>query len=493
MSSVNLARRAALLLLALSALVTWHACPAGAKEAPTSLAAIPKEQINRPKLGDLDALIKRRVIRVLVPYNKTNFFLDGPATKGATYELMMQFEKYLNKKLKKRHLKVHLVFIPATRDQLLPQLQKGLGDIAAASLTVTSQRKKDVDFTTPLYDEAKEVVVTSSSAPKLTSLEDLSGKTVHVRKSSAYYQSLQKLNQRLKAAGKALVKIEPVNELLETEDILEMVSADIYQITVADDYLADFWQKIFKSLKIYPNLATRTHGKIAWAIRKKSPQLKKELDGFVKKVKVGTRLGNIITKRYFENTKFARRVLAEDDLTRFKHTIKFFQKYAGKYGFDWLMVAALGYQESGLDQSVRSPAGAVGVMQILPSTAAKPPVSIPDIHKVDKNIQAGVKYLRFIYDQYFKNQPMTELNKMLMTFAAYNAGPARVAGLRSRAKKMGLDPNKWFRNVEVAAAKVIGRETVQYVSNIFKYYLAYSKIMSKRVKKEKVIKNIKKD
>lgn len=491
MSFTKLIRHALALSLALAVFSLCSASPAWTKEAPSAADTIPHDQLYKPYFGDLNELIKRRVIRVLVTYNKTNFFLDGPRTRGVTYELLTQFEKHLNKKLKTRHLNVHLVFIPVTRDQLLPRLKKGLGDIAAASLTITPQRLKEVDFTAPLYDKAEELVVTSPGAPKLTSLSDLSGKAVHVRKSSSYYQSLLKLNKELKAAGKAPVKIDLVSELLETEDILEMVNVDIYQITVADDYLAEFWQKIFKKLKVHQKLALRTHGKIAWAIRKNSPQLKKELDAFVKKVKVGTKLGNIITKRYYDNTKFARSVLANEDVARFEHTIKFFKKYAGKYGFDWLMVAALGYQESGLDQSKRSPAGAVGVMQILPSTAAKPPISIPDIHKMDRNIHAGVKYLRFLYDQYFKNQPMTQLDKMLFTFASYNAGPARVDGLRGRAKKMGLDPNRWFRNVEVAAAKAIGRETVQYVSNIYKYYLAYTRITSKIEKKEKVIEKIK--
>jgi membrane-bound lytic murein transglycosylase MltF len=445
----------------------------------------------KASFGDLDKIVERRTLRVLVAFNKTNFFLDGPRTRGATYEMMTMFDKHLNKILKKRHLKVHLVFIPVERDKLLPDLIAGKGDIATASLTVTSRRKKQVDFAAPLYKEAKEVVVTSPSAPKLQSLDDLSGKTVYVRKSSSYFQSLQKLNKKLKAAGKKPVDIQPVNELLETEDILEMVNADLFSITVADDYLADFWKKIFTSMKVHDNLALRTGGNIAWAIRKKSPKLKKALDGFVKKVKVGTRLGNIISKRYFENTRFARNALAPQEMERFKHTIKYFKKYASKYSFDWLMLASLGYQESGLDQSKRSPRGAVGVMQLLPSTAASPPVNIPGIQKLDQNIHAGVKYLRYIYNRYYKDQPMSRLDKVLFTFASYNAGPARVAGLRSRARKMGLDPNKWFRNVEVAAAKAIGRETVQYVSNIFKYYLAYSLITSKAVQKKVLIKEIK--
>ena len=479
--------------LVLLCCLAWDFRPVRADIVPLSSESNPLAKMTQPRLGDLDALIERRIIRILVAYNKTNFFLDGPRTRGATYELMSLFDKHLNKELKTRHLKVNMVFIPVTRDKLLPYLIQGRGDIAAASLTATSQREKEVDFTAPLYTKAKELIVTSPSAPKLSSLDGLSGKTVHVRKSSSYYQSLQKFNKKLKTAGKAPVKIQTVNEFLETEDILEMVNADLYQITVADDYLANFWKKIFKNLKVHENLALRSGGDIAWAIRKNSPQLKKALDQFVRQVEVGTKLGNIISRRYFENTRFARNALTEEDVKRFSRVVKYFKKYSTKYNFDWLMIAALAYQESGLDQSRRSPKGAVGVMQILPSTAAGPPINIPDIEKLDPNIHAGVKYLRFIYDRYFKKDPMTELNKVLFTFAAYNAGPARVAGLRSRAEKMGLDPNVWFRNVEVVAAKVIGRETVQYVSNIFKYYLAYRQSVAKMDKRDQVKKELKKD
>ena len=151
-------------------------------------------------------------------------------------------------------------------------------------------------------------------------------------------------------------------------------------------------------------------------------------------------------------------------------------------------MAALAYQESRIDQSKRSPAGANGVMQLLPSTAKDKNVNIKDIHEIENNIHAGVKYLRFIIDQYYENEPMDQLNKVLFAFACYNAGPAKIARLRTEAKKMGVDPNAWFRNVEVVAAKRIGRETVQYVSNIYKYYIAYRLILDQLELKETAVK-----
>ena len=449
------------------------------------------KKVLQPWKVDLDGMINRRLIRVLVNYNKTDFFLDGAAKRGFTYEIFDKFEKFLYKKLKEKgatqkHLQINIVFLPVARDQLLPYLNKGLGDIAAGNLTITPERRDKVDFATPYYSNAQELVVTGPSAPPINNVKELSGKTVYVRRSSSYFESLTRLNKKFANSGKAPVKIDPADENLETEDILEMVNADLIPITVADDYLANFWSRIFKNINVHQNVALKSGQKIAWAVRKKSPQLMKLLDEFVNEIKIGTLLGNIIAKRYYENTKWARNVLSPDDIKSFNETVDLFRKYAGKYGFDYLMVTALAYQESGLDQNARSNRGAIGVMQLLPKTAAGDPINITNIHKLDRNIHAGVKYLHFLYNRYYKDAPMNQLNKVLFTFASYNAGPARVRALRKRAKKMGLNPNLWFSNVEVAAARVIGRETVQYVSNIFKYYIAYKRMAEKMDKREQI-------
>jgi membrane-bound lytic murein transglycosylase MltF len=355
-------------------------------------------------------------------------------------------------------------------------LAQGRGDIAAANLTITKERLKRVDFAAPFTNQVKEVIVSAPNAPNVKKLQDLAGRTVTVRKSSSYYASLQKLNKRLSKAGKPPIIIQPAHANLETEDLLEMANANLVPLTVSDSHLANFWKGIFKNIKVHNNLAIRSGGQIAWAVRKNSPKLKAAINRFMKSHKKGTLMGNILIQKYLKKNKWARNPTAQKDLRRFRQTTALFKRFAGKYGFDWLMITALAYQESGLDQSVKSPVGAVGVMQILPSTAAGPPVNIPDVHKLDKNIQAGTKYLRFLYDKYFKKAPMDEVNKVLFTFAAYNAGPGRIISLKPRTRKLGLDPYRWFGNVEVAAARVIGRETVQYVSNILKYYLAYKQI-----------------
>ena len=184
-----------------------------------------------------------------------------------------------------------------------------------------------------------------------------------------------------------------------------------------------------------------------------------------------TMFGNLMVQRYLQNTKFAKSATSEAEMQRFRQIVDLFRKYGEKYDLDYLLMIAQGFQESGLDPNAKSHVGAIGVMQVMPATGKE--LKVGDIKQTENNVHAGVKYIRFMVDQYFKNEPMDRLNKGLFAFAAYNAGPARVRQLRKEAQTRGLDPNVWFNNVERIASERIGRETVTYVSNIYKYYIAY--------------------
>lgn len=436
--------------------------------------------------GDFDGMVKRQKIRVLAPYSKTFFFLDGGKQAGVTYEMMKIFEEWLNKKLRKKLLKIHLVLIPTPSEDLLTGLIQGRGDIATGNLTITTERQKIVDFSDPFARGTREIIVAAKGTSVLNTLEDLSGKEIYVRPSSSYHESLKRLNSQLEKAGRKPIKIVKADPYLEDEDILEMVNADLVPITAVDEHLAEPWSKVFENLVLYSNLAVRTGGELGCAFRKNSPKLKNVINEFAVWHKQGTQLFNTITNRYLKSTKWVKNALAKEDLRRFSKADDFFVKYADLYDFDWLFVAALAYQESGIDQSVRSPAGAIGVMQMLPSTAKDPNVNIPNINKMENNIHAGVKYLRFIRDSFFEKEQMDEANKTLFTMASYNAGAGKIAKLRKEAIKAGYNQNLWFRNVEVIAAARIGRETVQYVSNIYKYYIAYRLAMDELELKRKV-------
>ena len=425
------------------------------------------------RTGDLDALIETRAIRVLTVYSAGRYYLDGPAEKGLVYEMFKRFESDLNKSLKRGHVRIHVVFVPVARNQLVPALLAGQGDVISASLSITPERQKLIDFSIPVSKSVSEILVTGPSAPKLSSIDDLSGQTIHVRMTSSYRESLEELNQRFAAEGKAPVIIEPISELLEDDDLVEMVNAGLLPWAVVDSYKTQLWDGVFKDLVFRKDIVFRSGARIAWAFRKNSPKLEAALNKFAKKNRQGTLLGNILVNRYVRDFDWVSSALGGEDYRRFKKLENIFRTYGEQYGMDYLMVAAQGYQESRLDQSVRSSAGAVGVMQLLPTTAAGRSVAIDNITEVDPNIHAGVKYMSFLRNRYFSDLDNDPANQTFLAHGAYNAGPSRMIKMRAKAKKLGYDPNVWFDNVEVIAARDIGAETVQYVANIYKYYLAY--------------------
>jgi len=436
-------------------------------------------EILRPWTGDLDGMIERRYVRMLVTLSRTHYFVDRGTQRGLSYEGGVEFEKALNASLPKGTPHVDVVFVPVARDRLLDALIEGRGDIAAANLTVTPERLKRVEFAKPIARDVYEVVVTDKSHAPIESADALSGMRVHVRRTSSYFESLTELNARLRATGRAAVDIHPIDEHLEDEDILEMVAAGLVPATIVDDHIARFWGDVLKALQVHERARVREGAGIAWALRKNSPQLRARLDAFAVANRKGTLLTNVLLKKYLRDNKWVKNATSETEMARFRSTIDLFRTYGDKYDLPWLLVAAQAYQESGIDQSKRSAAGAVGVMQIKPSTAAGPPILITGVATdVARNIEAGAKYLRFIVDQYYDGEPMDRIDKGLFALASYNAGPARIQRLRKEAASMGLDPNVWFGNVELVAAKRIGRETINYVSNIYKYYVAYTLAIS---------------
>ena len=466
-----------------------QASPQAGAATPAAVDQLPSDgaiaKMLEPSKGDLDSMIERRYIRMLVTFSKTNYFLDGPDQHGATFDGAKLFEEFLNKRLQSKHIRVQIAFIPVSRDRLMSSLVEGRGDIAAANITITPERQKLVDFSQPILSDVRELVVTAANEPPVKTPEDLSGRKVHVRKSSSYYESLKTLNASLQKAGKPPVEIVAANEPLEDEDLLEMVNAGLIPITIVDEHLASFWKQVFDQIKV-TDVAVRTGGQIAWALRRNTPQLAEAVNSFIKANPKGSLSYNTILKKYFQSTQWVKNAGSDAERKKFQDMAQLFRRYGDRYNFPWLLLAAQAYQESTIDQSKKSQVGAVGVMQIKPSTAEGNPINIKGVDvSADRNVEAGAKYLRFMIDRYYKNEPMERIDKGLFAIASYNAGPARVAGLRRKAQTMRLDPNRWFGNVEVVAARDIGRETVQYVSNIYKYYVSYTLIAAQQEQRRK--------
>ena len=443
-------------------------------ESPQIAEILPEQfaDLWKPYHEDLDKLIERRVIRVLVPFGGYQYYYVNGRPRGTLVELLNKFEQYVNDLLERRHLRVYVVTIPISRDHLIPYLLEGRGDLVAGDLTVTNIRQQQVEFTRPVRTDINEVIVTGPSTPEILSLDDLAGQEVVVRASSSYFEHLLRLTIDFSQRGLAPISIIPADELLEAEDLLELLDAGMIPATVMDDYKADFWSSVFPNISVRKDLSINDDGNIAWATTKSRPELSQLLNDFLKKFGRGTLVGNDTFNRHLANADRVRCQMAPERVGQQSELAQWFKIYGEQYDFDWLMLAAQGFQESRLNQSKRSPAGALGVMQIKPSTAADRNVNILDISDAQNNIHAGTKYMRFIADRYFAGA-VDDLNEWFFSLAAYNAGPAKVAQLRREAEENGLDKDRWFANVEIVAARRIGRETVSYVANIFKYYIGY--------------------
>ena len=381
-----------------------------------------------------------------------------------------------------------MVFMRVPFGQLLEALNEGKGDIAAAGLTITDERQAKVSFTDPYIPAVREVVVLNRQKREIDSIDDLSGQKVYVLRGSSFVTHLEGLNRKFMQQGRSPLELVKSDPNLAPEDILELVNAGVLNITVADQHIAEAWSQVLPDILVRKDLSINTGGKIAWAVRKDNEKLRAHLNAFIKKNKKGSLLGNILIKRYYKNSKWIKNPVYQEEKKKLDTLMGLFKKYADYYGFDWLALSAQAYQESKLDNSKRSPEGAIGIMQVLPKTAAHKSVNITDIHLLENNIHAGVKYLHFLRERYFSNPAIEPASRVNLSWAAYNAGPAKINKLRKIAQKRGFDPNKWFFNVEKIASEFIGRETVEYVANINKYYVAYKLQQEENEKRKRSLK-----
>jgi len=427
-----------------------------------------------PFKGDLDEMAKKRMVRVLVPFRRPEYFFFEGKPAGILVEAFAEFEKQLNAKYKTTAAnRIHVVLLPTQISAMEDRLTNGFADIAAGSFARSADLEKKAELSVPTYTGLKGVIVTGPSAPKIDKIEDLSGQTVWVNPLSRFKGDLEALSAKFQAAGKAPIKIELADPNLDVSDLIEMVNAGIYPMTVAQSVQMALWSQVFDAVKTRDDLVVADNLELVWALRKGTPQLKTFADDFIRAHALGTSFGNTLLRRYLKSPTYVRNATAKSEMAKFAATANIFKKYSDQYDFDYLLMVAQGYQESRLDNKLKSPVGAVGIMQVRPETAAGPPIKVKNVQELDNNIHAGTLLIHYLINDYFNEPGLDPVNKALFAFAAYNCGPARVRQCRAKAKELGFDPNKWFGNVEVAVAQKVGMETTQYVANIYKYYVAY--------------------
>jgi len=395
--------------------------------------------------GDFDGMLQRGRIRMLVPYSRTLFYVEGGKEHGLTADLAHDFETYLNKRYAKelggKRIKISLT--PTTRDRLLSDLVAGKGDVSGGNLTATALRMQTADFVAPTeQDPALELLVCGPGAPAVANIDDLSGKKVNVRQASSYLESLNALNDKLRAANKPPVQIVPMPDALEDEDMLEMLNAGLFDFIVVDSWKAKLWAEVSPQIKVRDDIVLRSGGTIGWAIRKQSPKLQAAIEGFYK---TASQQGLIDARLvgYHDALREIAQTYTGPASARFSEALALFRKSGKQYAFDPLMLTDAGYQD---------PAGG---------------------GDFEKNVQAATKYIDQIMSHDFADAKFSETDRTLFIFASYKAGADKIAGMRKEASKRGLDPNQWFNNVEQVTAEKLGLQTTAYVRNIMKYNVAY--------------------
>ena len=428
-----------------------------------------------PQPGDLESILQKRELRALVVYERGFYFLDKGAQYGILVNQLQGFERWLNKTyLAREKVPLKVVYIPVRQDKLLDYLAEGRGDLVAANMTVTPTRREQVTFSRPLISSIEEWVVSQNTLPAFNRITQLSGRRVWVRASSSYCESLRQLNWLFRELGLPPVYIEMVPEYLQDGDLLEMVAAGIIPLTVTDSYKGRIWLGgMISGLKAHKLIPLRSKGTSAWALRKNSPDLLKAVNRYLAGASRNSLYSDMTLRRLLARSDQMSNILAPDPMGRLATIRKVLEKYAKQYELDWLMLAALAYKESGLNPAISSEKGAVGIMQLLPSTGREVNITGARLTTLDGNVEAACRYLRLILDTYFNDPNLDLLNRHLFALAAYNAGPNRVQALRDKAGKLGLDPNVWFGNVDQLVANEVGQGPINYVGTIYKYYVGY--------------------
>ena len=334
--------RTGLALLSLLAAVPAFAQATKGPTAPREDLTIDPETVTQSWKGDLDQMIERRIVRVLVVPSKTFYFNDKGTQRGITYDAFQLVERELQKRIaqekkpKGKHLNVRFFYVSVSRAEIFTALTEGKGDIAAANLTITPSRETLVDFAKPHLNSVREVVLTGPASPALSTLDDLAGKEVFVRKSSSYYESLVALNTRFAAENKPLIRLKDAPEELEDEDLIQMLNAGLVSIVVVDQHIADFWKKVFPKIVVHDTMPVRTGGQIAWAIRKGSPQLKAFLDSVVTAATSGPleKEREQILARYLKRLTYVKNAAADAERRKFLSVVELFRKYGDSYDVD---------------------------------------------------------------------------------------------------------------------------------------------------------------
>jgi membrane-bound lytic murein transglycosylase F len=422
-----------------------------------------------PKLGNatlLDQIKSDGKLIVVTLNSPTTYYDDADVFAGLEYELAQMFADELG-------VELAMVDRPSLND-LFDDLNNKTAHIAAAGLTVTKEREKNYMFG-PAYQEITEQLVYNISNRRPRNISQLDDGTLEVVANSSHEETLYRLKEEHpELSWKA-------NHELDSQELLEMVSENIIEYTIADSNTLAINQRFMINLRTAFNVSEARQ--LAWALAKTDDHsLLREIQKFFIKLKESGELTRIVERNYshvedfdYVGTKIYKRHIAQ----RLPAYQDFFEQAAAEYDVDWRLVAAMGYQESHWNPDAISPTGVRGIMMLTLKTARD--MGIKDRIDPEQSIRGGTRYYKQIKDRIDKNIP--EPDRTFMAIAAYNVGYGHVQDAREITRKLNKNPNswidvkqalpllakrKWYKQTRYGYAR--GWEPVQYVENIRSYF-----------------------
>ena len=429
-------------------------------------------QVGQPsQVRDLAQIRSSQVLRVLVNQSRNSSGEVQGQSIGVEYHRLRAFEHYLNSHARDGQ-EITLKIIPKAKDQLLGALSRGEGDVVAPGELIDFMPSHAISASDPIIDHVPLLLVGVKGERRFTRFEQLSGRTVALTTGSAAGASVNLINQKLALRKLPPVKIEWVDPTLAVEDVLEMVQAGIFHLTIVEQPIAERWATLMPKLRFDRKVLVSAPDAMHWYVRRDASMLRASIDRFLAGYKAPADQ-DVAFERVYRRLYRVHYPLARADRQKLEKLRPVLQKHARQQGMDWLNLAALAFKESTLDPDAKGSGGATGLLQITPSAAQR--VGVSNIQNVDNNVQAGAKYLALIRRKFFASPKLNERERMAFVLAAYNMGPERVQSMRAEAKRRGLNPNQWFFQVERIAMEQVGMGAVSYVNSVNKYYLAFDR------------------
>ncbi|MEJ5861703.1 transglycosylase SLT domain-containing protein [Pseudomonas farsensis] len=431
----------------------------------------PQQHVAASQARDLQQIRASKVLRVLVNQSRNSSGEVKGEPVGVEYYRLRALEHSLNARVADGQ-QLTLKIIPRAKEQLLGALLRGEGDLAAPGELLDPSLVQGAHASAPVLDQVPLLLVGRKGERSYSRADQLSGRTIALTSASAAGAAIQVINQQLALRKRAPIKVEWVDPTLAVEDVLEMVQAGIYPLTVVERPIAQRWARVMPRLRLDSKVQLAHPQALRWYVRNDAPLLQVAVDRFLATYRAPDNQ-DAAFERIYRRQYRVHNPLARQDRQRLAAVRAVLQKHGGEQQIDWLNLAALAFKESTLDPKARGAGGAHGLMQITPSAAQR--VGVSNIGTVDGNVQASARYLALIRRKFFASPQINERERMAFTLAAYNLGPERVQAMRAEARRRGLNGNQWFFQTERIAMEQVGMGPVSFVNSVNKYFLAFNR------------------